>query len=112
MRLLKPLSRTGQPVGATVRSFCWVMALAFTLAPQARASFINYYDLSNFVQSSTSDGFAFTPDAGLSVVIQGGNDGSGLAGTTDLVISAPVSGTVVFNYVYNSLDLPALDTAG
>lgn len=88
------------------------MALGCALAPQARASFLNYYDFNNFTQSSTSDGFAFTPDAGLTVVVVGGNDGSGLSGTTDLFINAAASGTVQFNYLYNSLDAPTFDAAG
>ena len=88
------------------------MALGFALAPQARASFIDYYDFSNFTVSSTSDGFAFTPDAGVTLEVIGGNDGSGVPGTTTALITAPTSGTVQFNYQYNSLDSPTFDSAG
>jgi hypothetical protein len=82
------------------------------LAPHARANFMGVYDFGNFTQTTTSDGFAYTPDSGLTVVIVGGNDGSGVPGTTDLVITAPVAGIVQFDYLYNSLDVPGFDGAG
>ncbi len=91
---------------------CAVMASGFALAPQAKASFMNYYDFNNFTQTSTSDGFAFTGDGGLTVEVVGGNDGSGLPGTTTVTINAPVSGAVQFSYLYNSLDSPTFDTSG
>jgi hypothetical protein len=72
---------------------------------------MGYYDFSNFTLTTTSDGSAWTPDSGLTVVIQGGNDGSGVYGTTDFVITAPVAGTVQFDYLYNSLDDPGYDGA-
>ena len=73
---------------------------------------MDYYDFNNWTQTSTSDGFAYTPDSGQTVVMVGGNDGTGLPGTTDMLINAAASGTVQFDYLYNSLDLPGLDAAG
>ena len=92
--------------------FCAVMASGFAVVPQAKASFMDYYDFNNFTQTSTSDGFAFTGDGGLTAVVVGGNDGSGLFGTTTVTITAPAPGTVQFNYLYNSLDSPTFDTSG
>lgn len=112
MQLLNAPSRTRKRAGAAIWLFCGAMALGSALAPQAKASFLNYYDFNNFAQSTTSDGFAFTPDLGLTVVVQGGNDGSGLPGTTDMLINAPAAGTVQFDYLYNSLDAPTFDAAG
>jgi hypothetical protein len=95
----------------SIALFCAVLAVGFVLAPEARASFLGYYDFSNWTQASTSDGFAFTAD-GLTVEMVGGNDGSGLPGTTTALINAPGAGTVQFDYLYNSLDAPTFDAAG
>jgi hypothetical protein len=74
---------------------------------------MGYYDFngSSWTVSSTSDGFAFTPDD-ITVEMIGGNDGSGLPGTTTALVTAPAAGTVQFDYTYNSLDVPDADTAG
>jgi hypothetical protein len=112
MRFVNPSSRNSKGKGASIWLFCGAMAISAALAPQARAGFIGYYDIGNFTQTTTSDGFAYTPDLGLSVVVVGGNDGSGNYGTTDLVIQAPAAGMVQFNYLYNSLDTPGFDGAG
>lgn len=113
MRVLNPGSRSAKGKRASNWLFWGAMVLSSALAPQARASFIGYYDIGNFTTSnSNSDGSAWTPDGGLTVVIQGGNNGSGVPGTTDLVINAPAAGTVQFDYIYNSLDAPGFDGAG
>ena len=111
MRLLNLPSRTRTGKGAAIWLFC-AMALGSALAPQARANFLGSYDFSDFTLSTTSDGFAYTPDSGLTAVIVGGNDGSGVPGTTDLVTNAAAAGIVQFNYLYNSLDDPTFDAAG
>jgi hypothetical protein len=95
----------------SIALFCGVLAVGSVLTPQARASFLGYYDFNNWTQASSSDGFAFTAD-GLTVEVIGGNDGSGLPGTTTALINAPGGGTVQFDYVYNSLDAPTFDAAG
>lgn len=112
MRFLnQPSTRSGQ--GTSIWLFCAAVALGSILAPQARASFMGYYDFngSNWTVSSTSDGFAFTGDD-LTVEVIGGDDGSGVPGTTTALVTAPAAGTVQFDYVYNSLDSPTFDSAG
>jgi len=111
MRVLNPGSRTAKGKRVVHWLFWGAMVLSSALAPQARANFMGYYDFGNFTSSSTSDGSAWTPDSGLTVVIQGGNDGTGVPGTTDLLINAAAAGTVQFDYMYNSLDTPGFDGA-
>jgi len=83
------------------------------LAPQAHAAFVAPYALANFsLINQNADGTAVTNDGGLSVVLTGGNNGSGLAGTTDLVTQALASGTVHFQFSYFTLDDPPFDEAG
>src|SRR5262249_28187490 len=87
--------------------------LSVTFLPQAKASFIGTYDLSNFTLTNTNaDGSAMTPDSGLTLVLTGPNNGSDLAGTTSLTISAAASGLLQFSYSYSSLDTPEFDFAG
>jgi hypothetical protein len=91
---------------------CLLSAVS-VLAPRAHASFIGFYDFSSFTLSNQdADGTAMTPDGGLSVVITGGNTGSGLPGITDFLIVSPAVGMVHFEYSYFSLDIPLLDEAG
>jgi hypothetical protein len=42
---------------------------------------------------------------GADIVITGGNNGSGLYGTTDLVAIAPATGLVTFQYFFTTLDI-------
>jgi hypothetical protein len=71
------------------------------------------YALGNFsLVNVNADGTAVTNDGGLSVIIIGGNNGSGLAGTTDLTIAAAASGAVQFQFSYSSADDPTFDEAG
>ena len=103
----------------TVCLCCTLVCILF-LAPSASASFIGAYSLGNFtlINSdgvgglSNTNGFAMSPDGGMSVVLTGGNSGSGFAGTTDLLINAVASGLVQFRYSYSSLDVPGFDWAG
>jgi hypothetical protein len=48
----------------------------------------------------------------LSVVLTGGNIGSGLTGDTDLFAIAPGPATIAFQYIYRSDDFPGSDRAG
>ncbi len=99
--------------------FC-VLAAVTVAAGSANADFVGPYDLSKFTLSNTdgggfpsfTDGLAVTPDGGLSLVLSGGNSGSGLPGDTDFTISAPEAGSVLFDYSYSSLDVPGADFAG
>ena len=91
----------------------WALAASIALAPQAQAGLIGYYELNSFTLTNTNaDGNVLSPDGGLTFILTGGNDGSGLGGFTDLLIAANASGTVQFTYRYASLDLPGFDFAG
>ena len=90
-----------------------VTALSVLCPQNARAAFIQNYDINNFTLTNTNgDGGAFTPDAGLTLVITGPNNGSGLPGTTDITIGSFGTGLVQFQYSYSSLDFPGFDYAG
>lgn len=101
---------------AKIRVHLFVRAaigICLFLAPQAKAAFIGNYSLNQFTLVNTNaDGSAMSPDAGLSIVITGGNNGSGDPGTTDLTVTALASGLVQFQYSYSALDFPGLDFAG
>jgi hypothetical protein len=102
----------------------WMLGLSLALAPCAKAGLIGYYSLDNWTLTNTdlggglctvmvngspvpvtcTDGSAASPDGGLSVVLTGGNHGTGTPGTTDLVILAMWPGLVQFQYSYLSDD--------
>jgi hypothetical protein len=69
---------------------------------------LNFFVLTN----SNADGTAVSPDGGISIVITGGNNGSGLSGFTDLLATATKSGAIPFQYTYSSADAPGFDWAG
>ena len=82
------------------------------LAPRAEAGLIPY-QLSLFsVVNTNADGTAVSPDGGESVILTGGNNGSGLSGTTDLTTTATAAGLIQFQYIYSSLDSPMFDRGG
>ena len=82
------------------------------LVPQAKAASIPY-PLSDFVLTNlNADGTAVSPDGGISVILTGGNNGSGLSGTTDLLAIATGPGSIEFQYTYFSVDQPTFDQAG
>jgi hypothetical protein len=92
------------------------VALSIALAPQAQAGFVDTYPLSQFgpVVNSPSplftNGFAVMSNG--SIVLTGGNSGSGEPGTSDLLTSAVAGGLIQFQYSYSSLDMPHQDDAG
>jgi hypothetical protein len=90
-----------------------IALLAIALVPSARAGFITPYAFQNFTltNSTFADGSASAPDAATLILI-GPNDGSGLAGSTDLTVDSVSMGSVHFDYLYTSLDLPGFDYAG
>jgi hypothetical protein len=89
-----------------------VLMAGAALVPQAKAASIPY-PLSDFVcTNSNADGGAVSPDGGISVILTGGNNGSGLSGTTDLLAIATGPGPIEFQYIYFSLDAPTFDRAG
>ena len=86
---------------------------AFALLPApAQAGTIAFFDPSNFQLINTSaDGAAVPLDNGNSLQITGGNTGSDLPGTTDVVF-IPLFTSVTFDWIYASLDGPGFDHAG
>jgi hypothetical protein len=98
----------------------YVLSCALIPAPSARAAFLNAYSLTNFTLTNSdgvgglsgTDGSATSPDGALSIILTGGNSGSGLAGMTDLVIHATAAGLVRFQYSYSTFDSPGNDFAG
>src|ERR1035437_2143312 len=89
-----------------------VLMAGAALEPQAKAASIPY-PLSFFLlTNSNADGTAVSPDGGISVILTGGNNGSGLSGTTDLLAIATGLGSIQFQYTYFSLDAPTFDRAG
>ena len=99
----RPIKRT-VPMG--------VLALLAVFAVNAEADFVGYYALTNWTLTNTNNGnapsytngTASTPDDGQTVVITGGNSGSGEYGATDLFITAAASGIVQFDWSYYSSD--------
>jgi hypothetical protein len=97
----------------SILALCWALGFSLALTPQAKAAFTGDYALNRFLLTNTNaDGSVATPDGGLSIVLTGGNNGSGLAGTTDLVAAATGAGTVQFQYSYSALDFPGFDFGG
>jgi|SRR5579884_597791 len=96
-----------------------VFAFSTLCAPHLHASFILNYAVDQFTLTNTNaDGTAISPDGGLSLIITGGNNGSGLAGTTDFLTTVQQSGLITFAYGYSSCsptflcDDPGFDYAG
>lgn len=89
------------------------VVFGLALAPRADAAFVGDYSLGRFALfNNNADGSFATPDAGATLVLTGGNTGSGLPGTTDLLTTATGSGLVSFQYSYAALDFPGFDYAG
>jgi hypothetical protein len=83
------------------------VVLSLVFAPSARASTVFDFDGYSFTLTngdliggiSGTDGSVKSPD-GLSIVLAGGNHGTGFAGFTDLVTQAPVAGLVSFQFSF------------
>lgn len=87
------------------------LATAAGLVPPASAGTIPY-PLSAFtLVNSNADGSLASSD-GITATITGGNNGSGLDGTTDLLTVALANVTITFHWVYASNDAPGNDFAG
>ncbi len=105
--------RSGKRRRSFRRAPVFVFAIALSILPTAHAGFIGDYAPVNFqLTNNDANGFASFTNGGLSLVLTGGNTGSGLSGTTDLTITATGTGLVVFDYFYSSLDYPGFDSAG
>ncbi len=106
--LLRPSSRKR----SYSRLLLSLLLAGVALAPRAEAGLIPY-QLSLFsVVNTNADGTAVSPDGGESVILTGGNNGSGLSGTTDLITTATAAGLIQFQYIYSSLDSPMFDRGG
>ena len=90
------------------------VALSLFCTPHLHASFIQNYAPDQFALTNTNaDGSAISPDDGLSLIITGGNNGSGLSGTTDFVTMVQQGGLITFDYSYSACSPTSLcDTPG
>ncbi len=94
------------------RLLLFLLLAGAVFAPRAEAGLIPY-QLSLFsLVNTNADGTAVSPDGGKSVILTGGNNGSGLTGTTDLITTATATGLIEFQYIYSSLDQPMFDRGG
>jgi hypothetical protein len=98
-RLLTPLALAGATLG-----------LAATPA-QALTLFEGTYAPANWAQSIGGDGSINTGGAPTSVTLNGSDDSSAFA-NTDFTISAPLGGTVSFDWSYTTNDFPFWDPFG
>jgi hypothetical protein len=89
----------------------FLAALFCAATPGAFAAFVNEYALSNFSLSNLNADGSVSLLPGGSLVITGGNNGSGLFGVTDVTIVSASAGAVSFDYAYSSLDFPGFDFA-
>jgi hypothetical protein len=100
-------------IRCSIQLFAWALFLGLTLASGASADSIVTPVLSAFDLNNTSaDGMVAIEPDGLSFVLTGGNNGSGLPGSTDFTVTASTPGIVQFQYFYASLDMPGFDSAG
>ena len=102
MHMISKLSWT--PV--RVVRFAAVLIAGFALVANtgipAHAAFIGDYAPDKFTQVDVnSDGTAVTPDGGLTVMLTGGNNGSGFPGWTYLLMTAPANLLISFHYSFS-----------
>ncbi len=89
------------------------LLVAFGATQQARAAGLfntppGIFQLSN----SNADGTFSVSSDGTSLVLTGGNTGSGLSGMTTYSSTALAPGLITFGWSYQSLDMPGFDDAG
>jgi hypothetical protein len=87
------------------------LAVAAGFTPQAKAGTIAY-PLSAFTLVNTDADGSMASSDGITATITGGNSGSGLDGTTDLITVAVSDAIIEFHWVYMSLDMPSYDFGG
>jgi hypothetical protein len=94
---------------------CLAVGISTVLSPQAKAGFLDTYPLTQFTLTN-SPSFVLTNGSvkmvGTTIVLTGGNSGSGEAGTTDLLTTAVAAGLIQFDFSYASLDVRQFDSAG
>ena len=85
-----------------------MLALSVSAATAANVDpldFSGYYAPANWTTTNTNaDGSVNSASAPASITITGGNNGSGLAGTTDFTRAAQTTGIVSFNWSYTTTD--------
>ncbi len=96
-----------------------VTTVGLTLAAASGASaatvfgFQDAYDPINWTfTNSNADGFVNTGGAPASISLTGGDNGSGVPGTTDYTTTAAAAGTVTFDWNYSTADEPFFDPFG
>jgi hypothetical protein len=109
---VKHRTRVWKAVSGWTLYFCLTLGISSWLAPQAKAGFIEQYPLGVFTLTNTLDTDGFATPSGSSIVLTGGNSGTGETGTTDLVTKATKAGLIQFDFSYSSLDTPTFDYAG
>jgi hypothetical protein len=83
------------------------------MVPHAQAGFIGPFAAGNFeLLNENADGLAVVSEDRLSLVLTGGNNGTGIAGTTDFVTMIAQSVLVEFGFLYSTNDEPGFDQAG
>jgi hypothetical protein len=85
--------------------------VAFTAAvPAASAAFIDAYTPSNWtLTNSNADGSVDTSAVPDAITVLGGDNGSGLTGTTDFSIPIASDGSLAFNWNYQTEDDPSIN---
>lgn len=95
-----------------VRSLVFLVMIV-SLTKPVRADFVGSYAIGNFTLTNiAADGTAQSPDAGATLILTGGNTGSGISGITTFFINAVLPGTVSFAFSYQTEDDPNFDRAG
>jgi MYXO-CTERM domain-containing protein len=96
----------------TIAKLCLVLVAIYAGVPGAEAAFVGPYAPGNFnLINSNADGLAALQLDG-SLLVIGGNNGSGSLGTTDYLVAAFEVGIVSFNFYYSAQDTPTYDFAG
>ncbi len=86
---------------------------AVALTPAARADFSGPFAPANWsLSNNNADGSVVTATAPASITLRGGDNGTGLPGTTSYVIEAVFPSTVSFSWSYASSDDLGYDSAG
>ncbi len=85
----------------------------YFMAMPAEAGFIGPYSLSEWsLVNVNGKGSVTTPDGGMSIVLSGPNNGSGLGGSTEVISPATGPALVQFDWSYSTLDDPGFELAG
>jgi hypothetical protein len=105
--MLRSHAKAAAPIALAATS----LALAANPA-QALTQFAGDYGPANWTQSIQPDGSINTGGAPNSVILNGSDDYSGSNANTDFTITAPLGGTVSFNWSYSTADFHVWDPFG